>query len=83
MSTLLFWSRCSAERALQVNRRVTGTSYTFSADSHFADGSSGHVMVDELAHLHQHQRVHVMWNVKVPVNDGADQPGAWQRVTIA
>jgi len=52
-------------------------------DGHLTDGSPRQVVVDELADLHQHQSVHVMRDVEVPVNDGADQSGAWQRVATA
>jgi len=56
---------------------------TSSVDGHLTDGGSGHIVVDELADLHQHQSVEVVGNVEVPVNDGTDQPGARQRVPAA
>jgi len=56
---------------------------TSGVDGHLGDGGPRHVVVDELADLHQHQRVHVMRDVKVPVYHGADQTGARQRVAAA
>ena len=56
---------------------------TSGADGHLADGRSRHVVVDELSNLHQHQRVHVMRDVEVPVDDGADETRARQRITAA
>jgi len=56
---------------------------TSGVDGQLTDGGPCQVVVDELADLHQHQRVHVMRDVEVPVYDGADQASTRQRVTTA
>jgi len=67
----------------RIELTIVYQSLTSGVDGHFSDGGSRHVVIEELSDLHQHQRVHVMRNVKVPVYDGTYQSGARQRVTTA
>jgi len=40
-------------------------------------------VVDELSDLHQHERVHVVRDVEVPVDDRRHETGTGQRVAAA
>ena len=43
-----------------------------------SDGGTGEVVIKELPEQHQHQRVHVLGAVDVPVNGAADEATARQ-----